>query len=177
MTLKRVKELLEKYPFLRTHESNFDEISEEDEDYSYLLGLEIPQGWYRLFLQMCEDIKQPLISANCLNDFRFLQVKEKYNMMRCYHNGAPEEVESILRKYEMMARYVCTICGRPAEYETSGYIASFCNDCWKDFARHEKGEFIKFHPYYEVSTYENGVSCKEKISFENEWNRYLKRIG
>ena len=76
-----------------------------------------------------------------------------------------------------MAGYVCTRCGRPAYYETSGYIASFCRDCWKDFARHEKGEFIKFKPFYKRIRFSKGESKEEIISFEDEWNRYLKEIG
>ena len=96
---EKIKYLVERYPFLLPRNVFSDKIP-EDYDYSYIKHLEIPKGWFRLFLQLCEDIRQPLIDAGCLDTFRFTQVKEKYNQLRCYHTGAPEVVNDILLKYE-----------------------------------------------------------------------------
>ena len=151
MTREKIKELIEKYPFLLPRNVWTDKVS-EDYDYTYIRGIgELPDGWGKLFLQMCEDIRQPLINADYLEKFRFSQIKEKYNRMECYNFGAPEEVHNIISKYSAMAKYVCTNCGKPATCETQDYIASFCDDCWKDIARHEPTEFIKFKPYYKIS--------------------------
>lgn len=161
------KELVTKYPFL--HVRDLDGNINTKTDFP-MVGLEIPNGWYNLFYQMCDDIKDL-----APDDFYFVQVKEKYNLMRCYAANSTQEIDDIIAKYEHIASYVCTICGKPATYKTSGCIASFCNDCWKDHMRHQNGEFIKFQPYFIVnSATEDTHFDEKKISFEDEWNRYIK---
>jgi len=173
---KRNKQLVERYPFLLPRNVWTDKIP-ENYDYHYIRGIgELPEGWEKLFLQMCEDIRQPLIDADYLDKFRFTQIKEKYNRMECYNNGAPEKVHKILDKYSMMAGYICTVCGKPATFETEGYIASYCDECFKDKARHYPGEWIKFNPSYIVHGYANGKSYRKIISFKREWNRYIKSL-
>lgn len=144
----------------------------EDYDYSFTYADDIPQGWKKLFLQMCEDIRQPLIDADYLDKFRFSQVKEKYGSLRAYTFGHPESVDKILMKYEHISQYVCNVCGRPAAYETSGYILPWCIDCWKDKVRHENGEFIEWSPILTIErfTKENGRQ-EEKIDCSDEWDR------
>lgn len=173
MTQEEIKRLVERYPYLLPRNVWTDEVP-EDYDYTYIKGLEIPGGWLKLFLQMCEDIRQPLIDANYLDKFRFSQIKEKYNRLECYNFGAPEKVQEIIDKYSVMASYVCTRCGRPATCETQGHVASFCDDCWKDIARHQPIEWIKFKPYYKVIGFAKGERYEKTISFEDEWNRYVK---
>ena len=86
--------------------------------------------------------------------------------MCCYTANSTQEVDNIIVKYEQMAPYICTICGKPAIYETSGYIASFCNDCWRDPVRHQNGRFIKFQSYFVVNSVTEGTHFDEKkISF------------
>lgn len=175
MTQEEIKKLVERYPYLLPRNVFTGELS-KDYDYTYIRGIgEIPVGWNKLFLQMCEDIRQPLIDANYIDKFMFSQIKEKYNCMQCYNFGAPEEVHDIINKYSIMASYVCTCCGKPATYETQGYIESFCDDCWKDLG-YESEEKIEFKPYYKVKVFKNGESYEKTISFEDEWNRYLNSI-
>lgn len=172
---KKIYNICMEYPFLmpRDVDGNMD----EDFDYEYL-GFDIPVGWYRLFLQMCSDIKQVLEKEGLMDDFYFLQVKEKYNELRCYSNGAASlEVEQILQKYKYLSRYVCTECGRPAEYETRGYIASYCNDCRKDRERHEACNILRFESTYDVVGFRDGKGYSRTVSVEDEWNRYLKENG
>lgn len=173
---QRNKELVERYPFLLPRNVFTDELP-EDYNYSYINGIgEIPPGWNKLFLQMCEDIRQPLIDANYLEKFRFTQIKEKYNRMECYNNGAPEKVHEIIDKYSMMAGYICTNCGKPATFETYGYVASYCDDCFKDFVRHERGEWIKPSTKYKVHGFKDGKRYTKTISFKREWNKYIKSL-
>lgn len=171
---KVVYNICMEYPFLipRDIEGNRD----EDFEYDYW-GIEIPGGWLKLFLQMCADLKPILEREGVLDDFYFLQVKEKYNRLECYPCEASIEVQDVIDKYSMMASYVCTWCGRPATCETQGYIASFCDDCSKNVPRQKRLEWIEFKPYYKVTSFANG-GCNEKIvSFEDEWNRYVKENG
>ena len=159
------------YPFLipRYADGEIDEAYSDEH-----IPLEIPHGWYKLFFQLCSDIKPILEKEGVLYDFYFIQVKEKYNKLICYYNNAPKEVEDIISRYEIMASYICCECGKPAVFETTGYIASYCDDCFKDYARHDKGEWVKFEPQYVQTTCKNGQKQDEIISFENEWNRYVK---
>lgn len=175
MTQEQIKQLVERYPFLIPRNVWTGKIL-ENYDYTYMIGWGLPDGWHRLFLQMCEDIRQPLIDADYLEQFRFSQVKEKYNRMCLYNFGAPKAVDEILSKYEMMAGYVCTKCGKPAVYETRDYIASYCEDCWKDMGLAEKAKVIEFKPYYKRTNWGTGGKLSEIISFEEEWNRYLKGL-
>jgi hypothetical protein len=152
-------------------------VGDENFEYEYLC-LEIPVGWRKLFLQMCGDIKPLLEQEGVMDDFYFIQVKEKYNELRCYSNGAASsKVEVILQKYEYLSRFVCTECGNPATYETRGYIASYCEDCWKDIVRHEKVDKLEFISTYEVVGFKNGKSYSRIVDVEDEWNRYLKENG
>lgn len=172
---KKIYNICMEYPFLipRDIEGN----RYEEFDYEYI-GLEIPVGWRKLFFQMCADIKPILEKEDAMDDFYFLQVKEKYNELVCYSNGATSlEVEEILQKYKYLSRYVCTKCGRPADYETRGYLASYCMDCWKDRVRHETCGILKFEPTYEVVGFIDGKGYSRTVNVEDEWNRYIKENG
>lgn len=163
------KRWVEKYPFLRARDID----GSIDTDSAFpMIGLEIPNGWYRLFFQMCEDIK-PLVSE----DFYFIQVKEKYNRLVCYPVNSNTKVDMILAKYYQIAPYVCIHCGRPATYETKDYIASFCEDCWKGWMRHKRVDLLKFKPYFIINSETENVHYDEKhISFKDEWDKYLNSI-
>jgi len=170
---RKEKEFLKKYPFLK----------DRDIDGSVnvpisMIPLEIPVGWHKLFFQMCDDIKPILEKEGYLENFFFLQVKEKYNRLTCYGSRyTPVAVKQLFGKYEHLARYVCVKCGKPATCETTGYLASYCDDCWKDEAGHESVECLKFKPYFVINSETEGCHCDEKhISFQSEWDRYLKTI-
>lgn len=164
------------YPFLLPRD--IDGSIDEEFDYQYLSLGEIPFGWRKLFLQMCDDIRPILVKEGVLDDFYFIQVKEKYNELVCYSNGAASlEVEEILQKYRYLSRYVCTRCGRPAEYETRGYLASYCMDCWKDRVRHEACDILQFVPTYEVVGFRDGKGYSRTVNIEDEWSRYIKENG
>lgn len=176
MTQEEIKKLVERYPYLLPRNVWTGKVS-EDYDYTYIRGIgEIPNGWEKLFLQMCEDIRQPLIDADYLDKLMFSQIKEKWNRLECYNFGAPEKVHEIIDKYSVMASYICTRCGKPATCESQGWIESFCDDCWKGVIKPEYIERIKFKPYYKVEGYKNGKRYKKTISFKDEWNRYLDSI-
>ena len=175
MTQEEIKKLVERYPYLLPRNVFSGEVP-KDYDYTYIRGIwEIPKGWNKLFLQMCEDIRQPLIDAKYIDEFMFSQIKEKWGRLECYHFGAPEVVHEIIDKYSVMSSYVCTRCGKPATCETQNWVEPLCDNCGKDFAT-EYIEKIKFKPYYRVTGFENGKRYKKKISFKKEWKRYLDSI-
>lgn len=175
-TVEQNKKIIEKYPFLQP-KNIWTNQPIASYDYTYVLGVdEIPVGWKRLFLQMCADLKTQLIKDGFLEEFRFTQVKEKYNRMECYSNGCSEAAQRIIDKYTHMSQYVCTVCGQPAEWETQNYVASFCHQCWKDYGRHEPSESVTPETKYRLIIYTQGKKIHKIISFKREWNRYLKSL-
>jgi DNA-directed RNA polymerase subunit RPC12/RpoP len=172
--IEEERQIVTEYPFLRVRD--IDGTVDTEAKFP-MLGLEIPNGWFRLFFQMCDDIKPLLEKEGVLSDFYFIQVKEKYNRLTCYHSGAPtKEVQDIIDKYSIMASYICTNCGKPATYETQGYIASYCEDCWQNIVTHEKIEMLKFKPCYKRIIWSEDGRREEIVSFKEEWNRYLKGL-
>lgn len=152
--------LVKEYPFLhvRDFEGNLDIGAEFP-----LLYLELPDGWVSLFFQMCSDLRKILAEENTLDTFYFVQVKEKYNKLTCYYEGgASDRVKDIIARYEYISSYVCTRCGKPAKYQTCGYIESFCLDCWQKYCDLVESKKLDIK-------IEN-----EKLLALTEWNTYLQ---
>lgn len=83
------KALLERYPFMEPRNVWTGE-SIEDYTYSWTLADDIPDGWRVAFGdQMLEELREELIKFNYLNDYRPLQIKEKYGTLRWYDSGIP----------------------------------------------------------------------------------------
>jgi len=173
--IEEENQAITEYPFLRAR--NIDGTIDTESKFP-MIGLEIPNGWYKLFFQMCDDIKTILEEKGKLNDFYFIQVKEKYNELVCYSNGeGSPAVEVILQKYGYIARFVCVNCGMPAHYETRGYIASLCETCFRNngFER-DICDDLEFKDSYEVVGFRDGKSYKSIVSVKDEWNRYLQNF-
>lgn len=119
-------------------------------DYSYTELDALPRGWYIDFgIDMCEEIKNALLEAQrkdpkggyddwnsdddkkipYLEGFTIVQIKEKFGGLRIYYNGAPEGVDEVISKYEERSTEICINCGKPAKYETKGWIMFVCDEC------------------------------------------------
>lgn len=166
------KELCTRYPYLIPRSVWTGEIV-DDYDFTWTLADDVEKGWRKLFLQMCEDIREPLIKANYLNKFRFTQIKEKYGTLSCYNNGAPDEVHRIIHKYEYMSQFVCVECGSTdAEEYADGWICPYCPKCAKQRKLHRHVNNGKFKPAFIVTKYlPNGKEIKETIDVSEEWER------
>lgn len=172
------KTLIREYPYLQPRRMSDGKVS-PDYDYQFIVGEhDLPEGWFELFLQACEDIREPLVKAGDLDTFRFLQVKEKYGQMRLYHSGASEEVNDILDKYEFLSEQICSECGQPAVAMTRGWICPYCGEHIKKYT--ECGGLvdpIEVQTSYTRKRYHNGEHTETTVDCTDEWNRYLKRIG
>lgn len=172
------KALVEEYPYLLPRPAMSGEMP-PNYDYEFIVGeYDLPDGWLDLFLQMCEDIKAPLEKAGLLNDFRFLQVKEKFGQLRAYNTGATEEVHDIISKYEFLSEQVCCTCGKPAATMTRGWICPFCEEHIKKYTvRGEPVDDIEIKTEYVRKRYHNGISTETIVDCKDEWTKYLDRIG
>ena len=74
------QKLIERFPFLIPRNRWTGKIP-EDYDYSYTELDSMPDGWRKAFgEQMCEDIREELVRAEYLDQYRITQIKE--NMER-----------------------------------------------------------------------------------------------
>lgn len=124
------KELIEKYPFLTVRNVWTDEIL----DTEYTQFDMIPDGWRKAFgMQMIEELNSILVKAGCIDDYRIIQIKEKFGALRWYDNGIPknafEEYTAWADKYSELSARVCINCGKPATKLSRGWICPYCDDC------------------------------------------------
>ena len=123
------KKMVEEFPFLLPHNRWTDKVS-EDYDYSYNELWALEKGWAKAFgYELLCELKDALVEANYLYEYRITQIKEKYGGLRWYDFGAPEKAFDILRKYESLSYKTCFICGEPATHETYGWINYVCEKC------------------------------------------------
>lgn len=131
----RYKKLCKRYPFLiiRTWD-------DKPLDFNFTYLDDMPEGWKRAFgIDMCEDIRQVLVKANYLYDYRVAQVKSKWAELCWYDEGAPSsiyrELQDVIDKYTELSRKTCICCGRPATKLSCGWIDPFCDKCAEKYLR------------------------------------------
>ena len=172
------KALTEEYPYLLPRKMTTGEVH-SDYDYQFIVGeYDLPEGWMELFLQCCEDLKEPLVKADYLDKFRFTQVKEKYGRMTLYTYGATEEVLDIIDKYAFLSQQVCSVCGKPASVMTYGYVCPYCSEHVRGSMENvDDAEIIETKTSYiqERWSLKDG-NIKRFVDCSDEWNRYLRRI-
>ena len=109
------QKLIERFPFLIPRNRWTGKVP-EDYDYSYTELDSMPDGWRKAFgEQMCEDIRDELVHAEYLNQYRISQIKEKYGTLCWYDFGCTERMlRDIIPKYERLSARTCIRCGNPA---------------------------------------------------------------
>ena len=136
------KDLCERFPFLFPYsalkESEDDDLLPRtdyvdlDFDYSYTMFDFVPKGWEALFMNMCEDIRMAIQGTAEFNTFRFIDIKEKYGMLRIAATGGNEKTDSLIDQCEKASKGVCVNCGKPATRISKGWICPYCDDCIGD---------------------------------------------
>ena len=130
------KALLEKYPWLTPY-NIWTKKPLEDYNYERTWADDIPKGWRLAFGdQMIEELDQLLKKYNLEDNYRIVQIKEKFGGLRWYDDGFSKEgygeYRDWLCKYENLSFKTCINCGKPAIGFTRGYILPLCRDCMKD---------------------------------------------
>ena len=137
------KEWVSKYPFLKFKDNSCCPWENTEEIESCWM-FELPDGWYDIGAQMCNELMMAL--GVYVDDFVILQLKEKFNQIRLYwrwvsriySDSESEEmhiiyntIENILSKYAEISYNTCTVCGKPATKWTNGWIAGYCDSCYE----------------------------------------------
>lgn len=141
------KALIEEFPFLLPRNRWTDKVP-DDYDFSYTELDNMPDGWRSAFgLQMCRALKEILVKAEALTDYRITDIKEKYGTLRWYDNGFPvkakKEYLAWQFKYWDLSRRTCIKCGATATKTSVGYIAPYCTECASKMSFVEFEELIK----------------------------------
>ena len=111
--------LVMKYPFLSFEKGHFKSTHLDC----------VPFGWRKMVVNgMLKELKKEL-KRDKIKGYHLLQVKEKWGELRWYDSGETKAIENIVRKYTIRSRYTCAICGKPATWESTGYILPLCDDC------------------------------------------------
>ena len=123
------------YPFLIPRNKWTDEII-EDFDFSYTKLDSVEEGWRTLCLNLCEEIKQELLKYDgAIEEYRIIQIKEKYGFLHWYDNVAPvdSKIYEIISKYGEMSKRICGKCGSPATRISTYWYYPFCEDCVPEY--------------------------------------------
>lgn len=135
----RRKALVKRYPFLMSKSYLFtgESLTKEQKKYAYrsLRFLDdMPRGWFKRFgFRMLEEIREELLRYSYLNEYRILQVKEKYGHLRVYGAGIPIgcKVDDIIEKYARQSECVCIKCGEDGKMVNTGWYIPMCEHCFE----------------------------------------------
>lgn len=89
-------------------------------------GFECQDGWFDLIWKLCEDIEK----LNPREEFRVVQVKQKFGGLRFYINGArSEKVLDLIHEAEQKSYTTCERCGNKGRLLEGGNWQSLCKEC------------------------------------------------
>lgn len=122
--------LIERFPFLLPRSRWTGDVP-DDYDYEYTELDDMPDGWRKAFGEdICQEIMDELVANDCVEDYRIIQIKEKYGTLRWYDNWGTRKIHGeIIPKYEKLSECVCINCGAPATRYTTGWISPWCSTC------------------------------------------------
>ena len=136
------KELCAKYPWLVPRSAWTDEVI-EDYDYEITELDFMPDGWRKAFGErMCAELQALLEEANYVDEYRIVQIKEKYGTLRWYDNGVPSSISgrfhAVIRHYEELSAHICISCGKSAKWITTDWISPYCDECASKISSEKK---------------------------------------
>ena len=135
------KLMIHSFPFLMPH-NRWSDKTPENYDYSYNEMNLMPENWARAFgYEMLCELVSELKEEEILDQYRIMDIKEKYGTLRWYDNCASEKVLKIVSKYCSMSADVCIYCGGKTRYETKGWVSFICKKCAREQIK--KGWFTK----------------------------------
>lgn len=91
-------------------------------------GFECGDGWTNILEALCECI----ININYENkpQMTFVQIKEKFGLLRIYTNNTDEFMDGMIAMAESMSSKICEYCGSTKDISSEGgYIQTLCKEC------------------------------------------------
>ena len=144
ITDEKMKELLNKYPFLVyrnvfSGEKCFDEKKDLEVNYYKEWDGCGWEGIWKDYLEKLFELYDNKWSETMKKRFYFTEIKEKYGTLRIYTSFTDIE-ENLESKTEMLSGWTCMKCGKQPKdsrgrhiiWRSCGWIGNYCKDCKKE---------------------------------------------
>lgn len=152
--------LLIEYPFLKMS---------DDGQLIWLDAFE--SGWQRAFgIDFCEELKEALIRDDKLDEFEFVDIKEKYGMLDISAKGTGYYSSKVIDKYENISQFYCAHCGKPARYVYTNYIYPVCEECVRSFDGGTFKTIEYFHGFDDYFGVKNELARLKNL----DWTNYYR---
>ena len=95
--------------------------------FPFLCDTDVGNGWYDLLYKMAECIEK--LQPN--SDFKFVQIKEKFGLLRSYFDNGAEEIALIVDNTESESATTCEDCGSAGRLvrKTDYWVKTLCPAC------------------------------------------------
>lgn len=125
-----------KYPFLSIKGGYYQS--------THLDGM--PRGWQKAFGNDMLRMLKKAIRLGKLKHYSVSQVKEKWGELRWYDNDGSEYTDAIISRYTYQSQHTCALCGKPATWNSSGWILPLCETCALEHTNGKKPEDCGYTP-------------------------------
>lgn len=102
----------------------------------------VNKGWQEYFKKICDCINE-ILQEDGLHPgvFHIDQLKEKFGFLRCYWHidddcanevvraRVESNLASLIDEMESTTAKMCSECGAPAEYHSTGWVLPYCSKC------------------------------------------------
>ena len=104
-------------------------------------GPGIGDGWYQLYLHLCTDLTA-IIDLKDLDpsEFFFVQVKEKFGLLRVYMSSETDDMRIAIQKAEEESERTCETCGMEGTLRHDGWMKVRCDECQRERVRNRANE-------------------------------------
>ncbi len=125
------RELVDAYPqIFSLYDADPEEIEDPVPTFA-IYGFECGNGWKSILESLCETITRKDV------ELTVVQVKEKFGMLRFYHDGImaeddrrAQQVFGAIQHAQEMSGHICEECGHPGTlHRDGGWLRTRCEDC------------------------------------------------
>lgn len=149
MLLNLQDELYNKYPKLLNKEIWCDNINCGD-------------GWYNIIDQVCARIDHYLKYKQDVQ-VEFVQIKEKFGMLRMYFIGGDQYVHGVVDFAENISGVICEVCGKPGIKIYNGWIKTRCSKHRNNKSNYKRKGSISVDFDGVINSYRSGFVAIDKI--------------
>lgn len=91
-------------------------------------GIECSNGWLTILDQLFSTMRTHAKYAK-LENFKIVQVKEKFGTLRVYTDGADQYINGAITLAEHMSEVTCECCGQNGTIRNNRWIRTLCDRC------------------------------------------------
>ena len=95
-----------------------------------MFGIETGPGWKEIVLSYLPKLSK-IVKENNIEDFRIVQIKEKFGTLRIYTRGSSnEEIQNLISEMEKICDSTCDRCGsKEGILRGNGWVRVTCDEC------------------------------------------------